>query len=366
MDLDGRLDAAVGSFFSGLGATLGYLCGAGGSLLAAGARAILGWSAPSGGTHPTQDSVVIFEHTSRWDFFVMLLGAPALEADVYTLVKPQLFEGLLGCLLGPLLLAIGCLPAPRLEDRGSGATATLVDALKRIAQASSRPIWFCMSPKGTVQPAEWRSGYQRIAEALGWPVRAAAICYETRTVTVGPPREALGPNIEDLKALKDALHGDLSNAVPYRPSRSLVFSGRPYDAFELLAPWDLPVASLLGLVPAALSFTWTSGPDMALQALAIGSLAVAFRYHRSNERRWHSLDAFMAKATLLLTAVQRASAIGLVRVLDLWPTGLAAALLYYAGTPRASQGQPRGAYVIWHSLFHVAAGQLALQLVTGK
>jgi hypothetical protein len=102
--------------------------------------------------------------------------------------------------------------------------------------------------------------------------------------------------------------------------------------------------------------------DVALQALAVTTLIIAFVYHRSKEAIFHSLDAFLAKALLALVTTQSVILAGPL-ILCVWPTALAAAVTYHAGTPRKA-GAVRGPYIVWHSLFHVCAGHLALQLVT--
>ena len=357
MSIEDRIDANLAGMAGALTKGLSMAVTAAGAALAGAARLVLGWGRPVLEEPVRQSAVVVFEHTSRWDFLVLLLGMPTLDADVYTLVKPQLFEGLLGAFLGPILFALGCLPGPRLEDRGTGSVKAIAEGLKRIAESAERPVLFCMSPKGTVQAAEWRSGYRRIAEALQWPVRPAAVCFQSKSIRLGAPIAAESSEVED------ALKSSLATAVPYRPERSLLFKGR-HDVFELLAPWDLTTVSLLALVP-PLHMAYRDGPYLLpVQALATAALCVAFEYHRSKERLWHTLDAVLAKSTIAVAVVRAVALHGpFWTARNCGPTGALAVALYYAGVPRTSDGGPRGPYVVWHSLFHVAAGLLAAALL---
>lgn len=288
----------------------------------------------------------MFEHTSRWDFLALLLSWP--NANVITLVKPQLFDN---PVLAWILARLNCVPAPRLEDRGTHGVARLVEKIQSLKH-STKPTLFCLSPKGTVMPAEWRSGYQHIAQKLGWPVRCASICFETRFIYVGPTHDA---NASDLEAI---LKYELAVGVPYRPQRSLLFSWRAYDTFEVLAPWDFTTVTLLAFLPALL----IAGP--VVQLVSASALYVSFVYHRNKESRLQVLDSVLAKLSVSIALIYawQMSASWMALWDRLWPFGPLAAALYYAGTPRKVRGL-RGPYIVWHSLFHLAAGALAWNLL---
>lgn len=334
--------------------------------LATAARIVTGWAPPLDSDGDRCSSVVVFEHTSRWDFLVMCLMAPALDATVYTLVKPQLFEGLVGFLLGPFLTAVGCLPAPRLEDRGSGSVSRLVSTMKSLEEHRG-PVWLCLSPKGTTQVAPWRSGYKQIAAALNWPVRAARICFQDRSLKISQAFAA------DHVGLEQLLQAYLARGVAYRPDRAPA-GAQPVDPFELLAPIDWTVASLLAFVPSMFQYG-TGLVSSALLTLHALALSVAFVYHGARETILHSADALCAKSLVSLVSV-RAILNDASAVLQLWQLAGLTGLLYLSGTPRHALGPARyglasefagwtarGAYVVWHSLFHICGGALAYQLV---
>lgn len=311
-------------------------------------RYITGWARPTELDNVRAHSVVVFEHTSRWDFLVLLIAkASCTKVDIRTIVKPQLFDGFSGIMLGPILTALGCIAAPRLENRGTGSVNRLVEALQKLESHADKPIVLALSPKGTIQKAPWRTGYLALARCLDWDLRGAVVCFEKRRIGLGPPVD-----IHETPAYVEAnLKRTMQLGVPLRPERSDLLCPH-YDSFELLAAIDLPLATLLAFLwPLAL---WGhSFLERALQALCACALATAVAYHGSRETILAVPDSTMSKLTASLVLAW-AAVYNVSGFLDGVPKLFVALAAYAAGRGRLANPK-RGRYVVWHSAFHILA-----------
>jgi len=96
-------------------------------------------------------------------------------------MKPEMFEGV-WCWAAPLFRWFGFIPAPK--ERGAGGVQAIVDLLRAKQAATSKPLCFLLSPKGTIRNQPWRSGYRHIAEGLGWPIKVQGADFSNRTVRI--------------------------------------------------------------------------------------------------------------------------------------------------------------------------------------
>lgn len=143
----------------------------------------LGWKLPT----PTEvekvrmydKKVVVFSHTSYWDFWVMMMfmiSNPSLFGDVYTVMKPQPFKGVQGI----ILRSLGFIASTRKEESGKG----FVKKVTRVLRKKDKFL-LLISPKGTIAPVgRWRTGYYYIAKELNVPILTVGFDYERRKVVV--------------------------------------------------------------------------------------------------------------------------------------------------------------------------------------
>lgn len=125
--------------------------------------------------------IVIFSHTSRWDFILYLLYKhslvwPQSSPRVYVLVMPQLFD-YLGGRLGWLLASMDVLPGARLEHRGTGAVNKVAETLN-----SNDEFALLISPKGCTVNTPWRSGYYRLAQQTHSNFCVTGLDYHLKTL----------------------------------------------------------------------------------------------------------------------------------------------------------------------------------------
>lgn len=117
-------------------------------------------------------AVFIFPHTSNWDFVMASLYAiaePKVYKDIYAVVKPQLFENR----LGPFLKSAGLIPATRREDSNAGFVPNVIKILE-----NKKRFHLLISPRGSRDGKEWRSGYYWIAKQMKVPIVVVGYDFE--------------------------------------------------------------------------------------------------------------------------------------------------------------------------------------------
>lgn len=168
--------------------------------LAAIGRAVLrlgGWNMR--GEWPAVDKllVIVAPHSSAWDGLWGLACKAALGVDIKILAKAELFQGLSGVLLGPLLRWLGAVPVDRHAPQG------LVEQTVAQFQAHST-FWLILAPEGTRRKVErWRSGFWHIARAAEVPVLCAYFHYPERIIGLGPVIQLSADLDADMARIRD-------------------------------------------------------------------------------------------------------------------------------------------------------------------
>ena len=137
----------------------------------------LGWQLHFDGLPTAQGVIVVYPHTSNWDFPVGLLAKWAMGFDAHFLGKHTLFRI---PLFGAWLRWIGGVPVDRAGAQGVvGQMVALLEAKK----AQGTPCWLAITPEGTRswRPA-WRSGFYRLALAAQVPVGLAVLDFGRKQV----------------------------------------------------------------------------------------------------------------------------------------------------------------------------------------
>lgn len=153
-------------------------------------------------------SVVIFAHTTQWDFFAMLLymyQSDVIYPRVRILMNPSFFVGLTGM----LLRAFGGIPSTPIEQKSGGNVNRICEELDRTA-----PFIFLISPKGTRKFNTWRSGWYHIAKETRSTVIAVGFNYVKHRLEWG---EGEYYNLTNLNQIEDLLKKDLASITPLKP-----------------------------------------------------------------------------------------------------------------------------------------------------
>ncbi|MGZ3236871.1 MAG: 1-acyl-sn-glycerol-3-phosphate acyltransferase [Burkholderiaceae bacterium] len=145
--------------------------------------------------------LIVYPHTSNWDFFVGLLAKWAIDLPFHWLGKEALFQGVIGTLIGPILRVLGGEPIER-----KASTGAIERLAKRIQDADW--YWLVLTPEGTRSYRKtWRSGFYHIALTAKVPLVAASFDYATKTVHVETVIHLTGDKETDRAAIALAYAG---------------------------------------------------------------------------------------------------------------------------------------------------------------
>lgn len=136
--------------------------------------------------------IVVYPHTSNWDFAVGYLAKLAAGLSVAWVGKDALFRPP----FGPILRRMGGIPVNRREP--AGAVGELAAELAR------RPrISLAIAPEGTRSHTDhWKSGFYRVARAADVPVGLAFIDYRARVVGLTTYLRLTGDEEADLERIR--------------------------------------------------------------------------------------------------------------------------------------------------------------------
>jgi len=141
--------------------------------------------------------IVVYPHTSNWDFIIGILYKLATGLQVHWLGKDTLFRWP----VRRLLLRLGGIPVNRNDP--SGFVDTL---LAEIARSDS--LWLGLAPEGTRGHTDhWKSGFYRIALAGGLCVGMGYIDYATKTVGIETYVNLTGDPTQDFARIRACYAG---------------------------------------------------------------------------------------------------------------------------------------------------------------
>lgn len=180
-----------------------------GSAVAHALMRAFGWRVVFDGVLPSRQGVVIvYPHTSNWDFVWGVLAKWSIGLPLVFWGKDTLFRV---PLFGAWLRWLGGVPVERHAPQG--AVGAMAERLVR-AREQGRFMWLALAPEGTrsLRPA-WRSGFYRVALQAGVPLGVAYLDYRHRTVAVAGFLDLTGDESADMAAVA----GLLKNGHGRRP-----------------------------------------------------------------------------------------------------------------------------------------------------
>ncbi|HEY8023744.1 MAG TPA: 1-acyl-sn-glycerol-3-phosphate acyltransferase [Burkholderiaceae bacterium] len=179
--------------------------------------AIFGWRVRFAPLPGPRGVIVVYPHTSNWDFIVGVVAKWAVGVPIRWLGKEALFAGTFGFCFGRLMRYLGGEPIERHASTG---------AIDRLAQRmrAEQSYWLALAPEGTrdYRP-HWRSGFYHIALAAKVPLAIAYIDYPTRTIGVVDHVELTGDVGVDMAKIRAAydgyrgLHPQLAAPIEFPP-----------------------------------------------------------------------------------------------------------------------------------------------------
>jgi 1-acyl-sn-glycerol-3-phosphate acyltransferase len=141
--------------------------------------------------------VVVYPHTSNWDFFVGLLAKWAVRQEFNWLAKDSLFRGPMGA----MMRYWGGVAIDRAAPQG---------AIVRLAQTirSAPWCWLAITPEGTrAYRPYWKSGFYRIALAAGLPLVLVKLDYGKKVLDMTQVLVPTGDEAADMDTIARAYDG---------------------------------------------------------------------------------------------------------------------------------------------------------------
>lgn len=181
--------------------------------------ALAGWRVEFEGLPSPKGILIVYPHTSNWDFVLGLLAKWTVGLPIRWVGKESLFRGLTGATLGRLMRTWGGRPVDR--HVASGA----VDQLAHLMR-SEQWFWLALSPEGTRKRQDHlRSGFYHLALRLGVPVGLAYIDFGRKAIGVRDFVWMSGDRQRDLALLRE-FYADKIGRHPQRASRNRVPAAR--------------------------------------------------------------------------------------------------------------------------------------------
>jgi 1-acyl-sn-glycerol-3-phosphate acyltransferase len=153
---------------------------------------LLGWTCLDLPRRPERAVLVVYPHTSNWDFPLGVLFKAAVGLNVRWAGKDGLFRGP----MGPFMRWLGGIAINRRQPAG------IVDRLA--AEIEREPFLLAITPEGTrsLRPG-WKSGFYRIARKAATPVVLATIDYGRRRIGLMDSFELSGDEAADMARIAE-------------------------------------------------------------------------------------------------------------------------------------------------------------------
>lgn len=171
----------------------------------------LGWRVDFAGLPTLQGVILVYPHTSNWDFPIAVLLKWAVGLPVQFWGKDTLFRI---PLFGLWLRWLGGVPVSRSAPRGVVGQMT---AMMKQKKADGQYFWLALSPEGTRRLTDgWRSGFYRLALEADVPVGLAGLDYSRKRLVFRDFVRLTGDEDRDLEYMAKSLqdfHGFRAGAA---------------------------------------------------------------------------------------------------------------------------------------------------------
>jgi 1-acyl-sn-glycerol-3-phosphate acyltransferase len=157
----------------------------------------LGWTVDVVLPAEPRGVIIVYPHTSNWDFALGYLAKVAAGLKVQWIGKESLFRWPVAA----LLRRMGGIPVRR------GARKGVVDLLAQEFARRER-LWVVIAPEGTRSFTDhWKSGFYHLARTTGVPLGLASIDYGRRRVELRTYLALTGDPAFDLDRMRAYYHG---------------------------------------------------------------------------------------------------------------------------------------------------------------
>jgi 1-acyl-sn-glycerol-3-phosphate acyltransferase len=173
-----------------------------GSPLARWVLGLFGWTVRFDGLPALQGVMVVYPHTSNWDFIVAIFAKWSVGLQLNFWAKDTLFRV---PVLGRWMRWVGGVPVLRHAPRG--VVAQVVEQTLE-ARTGQRLFWLGLSPEGTRQwTPGWRSGFYQVALRAQVPLGVVRLDYGRRVVDATAFFDLTGDAQADLARIAAVFEG---------------------------------------------------------------------------------------------------------------------------------------------------------------
>lgn len=173
-----------------------------GSALACKVFESLGWQVHCDGLPTKQGVLVVYPHTSNWDFVLLILAKWAVGLDLKFWGKDSLFRL---PILGVWLRWLGGVPVQR--ESPHGIVGSMVRTMAH-CKANDTYMWLALTPEGTRKwTSGWRSGFYQVALGAQVPLGICSVNFSEKTVQVSQFYTLSGDVQADMLRIAQAFDG---------------------------------------------------------------------------------------------------------------------------------------------------------------
>ena len=181
--------------------------------------ALIGWRVRYRPLPGPRGVIIVYPHTSNWDFVVGILAKLAIGMPFHFIAKSSLFEGVTGATIGRVVRSLGGEPVERGVSTG---------AIRRLAEKINQSDWYWMAlaPEGTrsLRPY-WRSGFYHIAKEAGVPLGCAYFDFQKKEVCLIDYLDLCGDLATDMQSIRSVFE----NVKGCRPQLASPIQLKPDD-----------------------------------------------------------------------------------------------------------------------------------------
>lgn len=162
----------------------------------------LGWSYRFAGLPTSQGVIVVYPHTSNWDFVIGILLKWAMGIQAHFWGKDSLFRW---PVVGPWMRWLGGIPIDRRSS--NGVVGQTIDHLNQ-CRNQNQLFWLALAPEGTRSKTPgWRTGFYQVALGAQVPLGVARFDWKTKCLELTHFIDLTGDMEADFRRMAEVLEG---------------------------------------------------------------------------------------------------------------------------------------------------------------
>lgn len=322
---------------------------------------------------PTEPCVLVIGHSSYWDIFVIMIYLYSrCFKNIYCIVQPKLSQWY----YKPITYLVNVIIAPPIEKKNNNTTSKIVESFLTKPSTKESPRMLLISPKGTCNKREWRSGYYYMAKQLNYKIYPAFIDFSNREIRFGVPVNPENISLEDATI-------NLQQQLGKLRLLNMECAEYPIDSctcpYESILPFDFCCVSLLTFIPYLIGLL---NIGMYYQFfITLSGVSFAWKYHLDKEgtdhnsiifrliekvtehpiKRYQQIESYLAQLCIYSHVLYNVFVYNYLSKQFLFSLSIGL-FMYLNSAPRGHSNQ-RGKYAIFHSFYHIMVATCAFSLL---